>query len=213
MTKKPLVLESIKHATHRLLILSTLISFLNACTPVKSSIESQYKIVAYSTVKTTLKSSKSILISQSDAIAGYQTEQMLYTDTLYQLDAFAHSSWISPPASMLTPLIVQSLQHSHYFYAVAAGPNADKTDYRLDTQLIQLQQNFLTKPSTLEFSAQVVLTRVSDNRVIASRTFVERVPCATDTPYGGVIATNRAIKMFTARVTDYVITRAQSDQA
>lgn len=213
MTRQQLILNTIKRISHRLLILSVVISILEACTPVKSSIENQYKIVTYSSVKTTLKSTKSILVSQSDAIAGYQTEQMLYTDTLYQLDAFAHSSWISPPASMLTPLIVQSLQHSHYFYAVAAGPNADKTDYRLDTQLIQLQQNFLTKPSTLEFSAQVVLTRVSDNRVIASRTFVERIPCSADTPYGGVIATNRAIKMFTARVTDYVVKQAQSDQA
>lgn len=178
---------------------------LTACTPVKATIENQYKITSYSTIKAPERSNKSILVSQSDAIAGYQTEQMLYTQTRYRLDAFANNSWISPPAAMLTPLIVQSLQHSHYFYAVAAGPNADKTDYRLDTQLIQLQQNFLTKPSSLEFTAQVVLTRVSDNRVMASKTFLEKIPCPADTPYGGVIATNNAVKAFTARVTRYVI--------
>lgn len=184
----------------------SMLCFLSACTPVKSTIENQYKMTAFSAKPITkTPHTASILVSQSDAIAGYQTEQMLYTDTLFQLNAFAHSSWISPPASMLTPLIVQSLQHSHYFHAVAAGPNADKTDYRLDTQLITLQQNFLTKPSTLEFSVQAVLTRVNDNRVIASRTFMERVPCPTDTPYGGVIAANRATKIFTAKLTKYVI--------
>ncbi len=196
-----------------LLIASTLY-FLSACTPVKSSIENQYKMTSFSTKSVTnTKNTSSILVSQSSAIAGYQTEQMLYTDTLFQLNSFAHSSWISPPASMLTPLIVQSLQHSHYFHAVAAGPNADKTDYRLDTQLITLQQNFLTKPSTLEFSVQAILTQVKDNRVIASRIFIERIPCPTDTPYGGVIAANKATHIFTKKLTKYVIQQLTKIQA
>lgn len=208
MIKKPIV----RSTTRMTLSLLSLLSLLSACIPVKSTIENQYKIIGYSVVKAPhTTSSKSILISQSDAIAGYQTEEMLYTDTLYRLDAFAHNSWISPPATMLTPLIVQSLQRSHYFHAVAAGPNADKTDYRLDTQLIHLQQNFLTKPSILEFSAQVVITRVNDNRVLASHTFIERIPCPTDTPYGGVIATNSATKAFTARLSHYVIKQVEKD--
>ncbi|MDP3561553.1 MAG: ABC-type transport auxiliary lipoprotein family protein [Legionellaceae bacterium] len=193
-------------------LIVVLLCLLTACTPVKSPIRSQYKIVAFSakTLETTV-SSQSILIAQPDAMAGYETEQMLYTDQPFQLSSFAHSSWISPPANMLTSLITQSLQHSHYFYAVAAGPNADKTDYRLDTQLLTLQQNFLTKPSTLEFSVQIVLTRVNDNRVIASHTFVERVPCPADTPYGGVIATNKATQAFTARLTAYVVKQVKHD--
>jgi len=183
-----------------------LLCLLTACAPIRPNVSNQYKITAFSAKKMAANpSSQSILISQPDAMAGYQTEQMLYTDKPFQLSPFAHNSWISSPANMLTPLIVQSLQHSHYFYAVAAGPNADKTDYRLDTQLIALQQNFLVKPSAVELSVQVVLTRVVDNRVIASRTFVKCIPCPNDTPYGGVIAANRAAKEFTAALTAYVI--------
>lgn len=186
---------------------------LSACTPIKPTVTNQYKITSYSAKKELASpSSKSILISQPDAIAGYQTEQMLYTDKPFQLSSFAHSSWISPPANMLTPLIVQSLQHSHYFAAVAAGPNADQTNYRIDTQLIALQQNFLVKPSILEFSVQIVLTHVSDRRVVASRTFNERIPCPTDTPYGGVIAANKAARAFTAALTQYVINQIQQDR-
>lgn len=189
-----------------------LLCLLTACAPVQPTITNQYKIIAFSAKQdATGPSTQSILISQPDAIAGYQTEQMLYTDKPFQLSSFAHSGWISSPANMLTPLIVQSLQHSHYFSAVAAGPNADKTDYRLDTQLIALQQNFLTKPSTFELSVQIVLTRVGDGHVVASRTFKEHIPCPTDTPYGGVIAANKAAQVFTAALTKYVIKQVSTD--
>lgn len=194
-------------------VMLILMSFVSACTPIKSSIENQYKIISFSTKNAkNIKNNKSILVAQSDAMAGYQTEQMLYTDRLYQLNAFAHSAWISPPANMLTPLMVQSLQHSHYFHAVATGPYADKTDYRLDTELLNLEQNFLVKPSRLEFKVQVVLTRVTDNKVLASRTFMEQIPCLTDTPYGGVIATNRATQAFTAKLTPYIIQQVEQDK-
>ena len=105
------------------------------------------------------------------------------------------------------------MQHSHYFYAVASGPDADKVDYRVDTQLIQLQQNFLTKPSVVELVANVVLTHISDNRVVSSRIISERVTCPEDTPYGGVIAANKAAFAFTAKLTDFVIRQVKHDSS
>ncbi len=184
-----------------------------ACSPIQNAISDQYKLETFSAKKKTDKhTSRSLLISQPDSIAGYQTEQMLYIDKPFELSNFAHSAWISSPANMLYPLITQSLQHSHYFYAVASGPDADKTDYRLDTQLIELQQNFLTKPSVVELVANVVLTHIEDNRVVSSLIIRERVPCLEDTPYGGVVAANRATSAFTAKLTDFVIERVRRDK-
>ena len=185
---------------------------LTACSPIQNAISDQYKLESFSHKKIVAKqSTSSLLISQPDAIAGYQTEQMLYTDKPFELSNFAHSAWISSPANMIYPLITQSLQHTHYFYAVASGPNADKTDYRLDTQLIELQQNFLTKPSTVALVASVVLTHVSNNRVVSSRIFSQHVTCLEDTPYGGVVAANKAVSAFTAQLTDFIIEQVQRD--
>ncbi len=183
-----------------------------ACTPIKPTITNQYKISAFSSKRLdTSISNKSILVSQPEAVSGYQTEQMLYIDKPFQLSAFAHSSWIGPPATMLTPLIVQSLQNSHFFHGVASGPNSDKTDYRLDTQLFALQQNFIKKPSVIELTVQAVLTRVSENQVIGSRTFVERVVCPSDTPYGGVVAANKAARALTAQLSNYAVQQVKQD--
>ena len=186
---------------------------LTACSPIKNSVNNQYKLETFSAKKiTATHTSLSILVSQPDAIPGYQTEQMLYIDKPFELSNFAHSAWISSPANMLYPLITQSLEHSHYFYAVASGPDADKTDYRLDTQIIELQQNFLTKPSVVELVANVVLTHIADNRIVSSRIISERVPCPADTPYGGVIAANKAALAFTAKLSGFVITRVKQDK-
>mgnify|MGYP000476326208 CR=1 FL=1 len=186
---------------------------LTACTPIKTPDSNQYKLEAFNAKKfTNKKTGLSILISQPEAMAGYQTEQMLYIQKPYEITAFAHNTWISSPANMLYPLIMQSLQKTGYFYAVASGPYVDKADYRLDTQVIALQQNFIPKPSVIELVVKAVLTHIEDNRVVSSRIINERVNCPIQTPYGGVIAANRAAQAFTATLSKFVVDQVNHDQ-
>jgi len=186
---------------------------LYACSPVKTPVTDQYNLTSYSTKKTAHEPThRSLLVSLPEAVSGYQTEQMLYIKKPYELSVFAHSAWISSPANMLYPLIVESLQNSYYFTAVASGSYADKTDYRVDTQLLSFQQNFLVKPSQMELRAKVVLTHVEDNRVIASRIINERISCPQDSPYGGVLAANQATRQFTAKLSDFVIEHVKQDK-
>lgn len=188
-------------------------AMLAGCSPIQTPINNQYQLTCYSHHKLAAhKTSVTLLVSKPAAMTGYQTEQMLYVAKPYQLAAFAHNAWVSPPASMLYPLLLQSIQTSGYFAAVASGPYADKADYRLDTQLIEMQQNFLAKPSVLEFVIKVTLTRIDETRMVASRTFYQRVPCVSDTPYGGVMASNRATTQFTQAVTKFVISSVEQDK-
>ncbi|MBA3537411.1 MAG: hypothetical protein H0T84_12520 [Tatlockia sp.] len=185
---------------------------LAACSPIKTVISNKYKLDSYSNQRLGHGFSKhSILITMPEAMAGYQDPDMLFVRKPFELTSFAKNAWVDQPASMLLPLIAQSLQSSGYFYAVTSSANSDHTDYRLDTQLIELEQNFLKRPSQIDFAAKVVLTHVSDNRVIASRLIKEHINCPVDTPYGGVIAANRATKLFTAQVSDFVVTQVKQD--
>ena len=188
------------------LILATTLSLLCACSPVKQIITNQYKLDSFS--DKTLRPHQthaSILISPPEAVAGYQTEQMLYVNKPFELASFAHSSWIAPPADMLYPLIVQSVQRSGYFYAVSSGANAEQADYRLDTQLIKLEQNFLSKPVKTVLIAKIVLSNAKNNQVIASRMIHRAIPCPTDNPYGGVVAANQASHEFTAELSHFIV--------
>jgi len=185
---------------------------LTACSPVKTTVSNLYKLDAYSTKKFSPSyTHQSLLITMPEATAGYQFSTMLYVKKPFELASFANNAWVDQPAHMLLPLLAQSLQSSNYFYAISSSINSEHTDYRLDTQLIELQQNFLKKPSQIDLVVKVVLTHVSDSRAVASRVFSEHANCPTDTPYGGVVAANLATKRLTARISEFVVTEVKKD--
>jgi cholesterol transport system auxiliary component len=186
---------------------------LIGCAPIKPSINNQYRVTAFAKDKVFKKHVQtSILISETQATSGYNTEQMLYINKPYQLNSFVKSAWISQPSGMITPLILQSMQASNYFHAVASGPDVDKTDYRLDTELLSFQQNFLMKPSVFEYSIQATLTHIADARIVTTHTFTYQTPCPANTPYGGVLAANNTLNKFTSDLRKYVIRSIQLDK-
>lgn len=197
------------------LILTLLVGLqilLAGCTAIKTPTTNQYQLTAFSSKQYQSHPTKlTILVTTPEAVGGYQSEQMLYKNKPYELTAFVKNSWADQPAKMLFPLIVQSIQRSGYFHAVASSPHADSTDYRLDTQLIELQQNFLRSPSVTDLVVKVTITRVHDNNVIASRVVSQHVNCPMNTPYGGVIAANRATENLTAELTRFVVSEVRKD--
>jgi len=179
---------------------------LLACSPVKTVVANEYQLSMFSPKHyNSNPKSTTLLVTTTEAVSGYDTEAMLYVKKPFKIEAFAKNAWLSPPASMLYPLITQSLQRSGEFYAVVTSPYSERTDYRLDTQLIRLQQNFLKKPSVIELVVKLVLTDVASNKVLASTIISRRVPCMMDSPYGGVLAANKASEQLTAMGTDFVL--------
>ncbi|RUR10568.1 ABC-type transport auxiliary lipoprotein family protein [Legionella sp. km772] len=188
------------------LSLAVLVGTLSSCSPVKMPVTSQYQLTNYSSKQLVgHPSHNTLLVTTPEAVAGYQTEAMLYIKKPYQLEAFSKNAWVDPPASMLYPLLIQSIQRTGYFSAVSSSPYTQGADYRLDSQLLHLEQNFTKKPSVLEFSVKLVLTRVSDNKIIASRIISQNLVCPQDTPYGGVIAANKASLLITEAAASFVV--------
>ncbi len=191
---------------------ATTLFLIVGCSPVKVPQKCQYQLNSYCAThwdgggpcRFTL------MVSIPEAAAAFQTTQMLYVDQPFELEAFAYHAWFSPPASMLYSLLIKSLQSSGFFYAVTSSVYGEAPDFRLDTHLLTLEQNFLKKPSEIEFSAKVVLTHVSDNRVIVSQIINKHIPCSSDNPLGGVIAANKAVELFTAEVNDLVISHTHN---
>ena len=190
----------------KMLWLSLGVLLIFGCTAVKLPVTDEYQLSAYSNRQYVSKPRQiTLFVTPPEAVAYYQTEQMLYINKPFQLESFTKNAWKAPPADMLSPLMIQSLQRTGYFYAVTSSSYNDEADYRLDTQLLQLEQNFLSKPSAIEFSVKIVLTHIKDNQVRGSQIISYRIPCAQDTPYGGVMAANQAAKQYTAAVSDFVI--------
>ena len=166
------------------------------------TIKYEYTIKNYAT--TTYKHHKlpSLYVSNPEAVTGFQTEDMLYTKVPYEINSYSKNSWSSPPAEMLYPLILQSLQDSRAFRVVASGTHAEISHFRLDTQLLELIQTFSTKPSKIRLTVKAMITDTTSAKLIASKVFRITVPCPYDNPYGGALAANRAARMFTYELTN-----------
>ncbi len=141
-----------------------------------------------------LATAPTLVVSPSHAAAGFDSQRIMYLRRANQLEYFAHNEWIDTPARMLTPLIVAAVEASGAFRAVVQTPSAVTGDMRLDTEILRLQHEFLDAPSRVRFTLRAYLVESGTRRVMASREFEAVVPAASDDPYAGVVAGNRAVR-------------------
>lgn len=146
---------------------------------------------------------QSIYLPTTTSADSYDSNSMRYMQASYNLQNFAHSDWTATPAEMFGPLLGQSLEHSGCFRAISSG--VANADYRLDSQIISLHQNFMSKPSHTVMSVKITLSNNQTGRGLFSRTFTQSIPCPSDNPYGGVIAANIASQRIAASATRSVV--------
>ncbi len=148
-------------------------------------------------------------VSAPRAAPGYDTAAMAYVQRPYTLDQFAVHRWADAPVRMLRPLIVRALEDAGAFRAVVYGPAGVTPDFRLDTELVRLQQDFTVKPSRVELVLRVQMIDLRNRRVVATRVIEEAQPAPSDDADGGVAAANaalapalRAVAAFAAEAAD-----------
>ena len=135
-----------------------------------------------------------LIINPTHAASGFDSPRIIYLREPHKLEYFASSEWIDPPARMLTPLLAAALESSGAFRAVVLTPSAAAGDLRLDTEIIRLQHEFQSQPSRVRFTLRAYLIEDKTRRVLAWREFDATVAAASENPYGGVLAANRAVQ-------------------
>ncbi len=150
-----------------------------------------------------------LLVSATTADPGYNTKRIIYVTAPAHLREFSRNVWVAPPAQMLTPLLVASIESKQYFRAVAMPPFAGSSDYRLDTRLVVLQQEFMQPVSQVRCIVQVLLTNNKTGKVIAARRFQAVVPAPGNNPQSGVAAANQAASQISEQVAQFVIANIQ----
>jgi cholesterol transport system auxiliary component len=127
------------------------------------------------------------------AAPGFDTQRMMYVREPHRLEYFRTSEWANPPAAMLAPLIASALEKSGAFAAVVQSPTSALGRFRLQLEIVRLQQEFLTLPSHAHFTLRAHFLDLSSRQVVAWREFDVVAQAPSDDPYGGVIAANQAV--------------------
>lgn len=141
-----------------------------------------------------------LVVSEPRAAPGYGTRQIAYVRKSNQLEYFAFSQWVEPPALMLAPMLVHAIERAGAFRAVVRAPTLVAGDMRLETELIRLHQDFSVAPSRARLTLRAVLIETATRRVIAAREFDEEAASASDDPPGGVMAANEVVRRVAAEL-------------
>jgi len=189
---------------------------LGGCTvlqPVKPATINTYALEAQFEPVATGAGEKTIVVNTPSALSGFNSPRMVYTKRLYEIGYFSENQWVDSPARMLAPLLVKALEHSAKYQAVLDARSSANADLRLDTEIIRLQHEFMTRPSQVHLTVRAQLLDIGRRRVLASREFdvVEAVP--GDDPYEGVIAANRAVKILLQQIADFCALGSQTGES
>lgn len=151
----------------------------------------------------------SLLITTPKSSSGLTDNHILYIEQPHEIRYFSRSRWIDTPANMLLPLMLQTIQNSGRFQAVVTTPYSGEADLQLDTNLLVLQQEFITRPSVVRLMVRAQLINLNTRRVIATKVFNITQPAEADNPYGGVKATNKAVAKFLIELSQFCVGNTQ----
>jgi len=138
------------------------------------------------------------------AAPGFTSSRMAYVNQSQQLDYFAYNEWVDTPASMLALALEKRIDEMAIFGAVLSGSAEIKTDLRLDSYLLALQQDFTGKGSTVVLEVKIKLIDVAGRTLLGTKTFSYAEPAGGENPAAGVAAANRAMDRFLADLTGFL---------
>lgn len=171
------------------------VALVTACTPAKLPEKQRYTLNRAShQVVARLPRAVTLQVNSIVAAPAFQNKDMIYLEKDYQLKSFAHNEWVAPPGLILTPLVVESLRASQAFKEVLPPLTTGKADYRVDLQLLSLQQSFTPQASTLDLVLTAQIIDLSNRKPIGTQRFEIHEPCKSRDPYGGVLAANQAVE-------------------
>jgi cholesterol transport system auxiliary component len=151
-----------------------------------------------------------LIVNPPHAATGFDSQRIIYVRQAHKLEYYAHNEWADTPARMLAPLLVAAVENTGAFRAVVLTPSAAAGDLRLDTEIIRLQHEVRSQPSRVRFTLRAYLVDDKTRRVLAWREFDAAAPAASEDPYGGVVAANRAVQTVLEELSAFCAEAARS---
>ncbi|MBV5298347.1 MAG: membrane integrity-associated transporter subunit PqiC [Rhodoferax sp.] len=150
-----------------------------------------------------------LIISPPHAASGYDSQRIVYIRAAHQLEYFARSEWVDPPARMFGPLLVSAALQTGAFAAVVLASGTAAGDLRLNTDILKLQHNFQASPSRVQLTLRAYLTDEKTRRVLAWKEFSGEALATSDTPQGGVTAANQVVQQVLTELAQFLVDRAK----
>jgi cholesterol transport system auxiliary component len=149
-----------------------------------------------------------LLVNLPREEAGFDTPRIAYLMRPFEVEYYAYNRWAESPGRLLFPLLVQGMARTDCWNHVASSNPGAASAYRLDTEILQWQQEFFTNPSRVRLSIRAQLVKVDKRQVIAVENFeiVKKTPSSD--AYGAVMATNQGVEELLMEMAGWIKTEA-----
>ena len=145
-----------------------------------------------------------LVVSQPQEQGGTNTSAIAYLLRPHEIRYYAYNQWAESPARLLVPLMVQVMEKTNCWDTVTHAAAALRDDFRLDSEILQWQQEFFSNPSRVRLFFRAQLVESQKREVIAARRFeiIEEAPSGD--AYGAVIASNRAVNRLLGEIAEWI---------
>ncbi len=145
-----------------------------------------------------------LVVSLPREQGGTNTSAIAYLLRPNEIRYYAYNQWAESPARLLVPLMVQAMEKTNCWGTVTHAAAALRDDFRLDSEILQWQQEFFSNPSRVRLSFRAQLVESEKREVIAARRFeiIEEAPSGD--AYGAVIASNRAVNRLLGEIAEWI---------
>ena len=140
----------------------------------------------------------------------YATRRIAYSTNRYEISYYRDHQWGENPGDMIQALLVSAFKQTGFFRAVVVPPVIDGYSFALESQLVELIQDYRSDPPVSRVTMRVQLRDNFKHRIIASDEFSMRVTMKGKGPYAGVMAANEAIAAIVGKTLDLVLERLKS---
>ncbi len=153
---------------------------------------------------------KTLLVSIPKAAPGFDSMAQIYIRHQSVLEHYSKSQWVDTPARMLLPLLVLRLESTGKFSAVlSAATSPVAGELRLDTEIIRLQQEFLSEPSQVRLILRAQLLDMVARQAVATQWFEIVKDTPSENAQGGVMATNDAVAQVLDELTAFIVKQVE----
>lgn len=152
-----------------------------------------------------------VLVFPPATMPVYDTVLMAYRTESRQIAYFGRREWGATPSQMIQPLVVATLEKTRAFRVVLVPPYTGAYEYSLNTQVLDLIQDFTTNSATLVLSLRFQLLGHGASGIIAARDISVREPMLQRNSQAGVMAANDATAKALQQMAEFVLQSTEPD--
>lgn len=204
------------HSLHSLVLTATSLALLSGCSVLGSQQRDPVTIYAPQVAVVPQPSWPSVtwqlVVSKPTAARVVDSPRIAVRPVPGELQVYKGVTWSQPSTDLVEATILRALEDSGKIPAVARLGSGVRADYKLVMDLRRYEADYAgnaVPSATIELTAKLLHT--TDQRIVASRTFLQREPSTSVDVAQVTVAFDQALEKLGGEVVGWVLTTGEAD--